>query len=287
MAFDACQRGKDACALKLVWFNDASAMEEQQDKQEKSSRRGIQSVEIAYRLLRVLQNSAQAVPLKDIALGADLTPSAANNYLVSLVRTGLATPDDRAGYYKLGPSALALGMSAIRQIDGFDLLRREVTRLRDETSRSTAVTMWTDDGVLSLFKQDGDLRGAFEMRTGLIPLTSTAAGKVFVACLPLSVTQPFSVEELNEQAHAKTDPAAFHEEAVRELERKKYATLHRADMSGYASIAAPIFDFTGQLRFAISLVGSRTTLQTERGSPHVTALLESAARATVALGGTT
>jgi len=261
-------------------------MDEQQDKPEKNSRRGIQSVEIAYRLLRVLQNSAQAVALKDIALGADLTPSAANNYLVSLVRTGLAAPEDRAGYYKLGPAALALGMSAIRQIDGFDLLRKEVTRLRDETGRSTAVTMWTDDGVLSLFKQDGDLRGAFEMRTGLIPLTSTAAGKVFVACLPWSVTQPFSAEELNAQPAAKTDPVAFHEEAVRELARKKYATLYRADMSGYTSIAAPIYDFSGQLRFAISLVGHRTTLQAERGSPHVTALLESAGRATVALGGT-
>ena len=260
-------------------------MQEKQDKPEKNSRRGIQSVEIAYRLLHVLQTSPQAVPLKDIAAGAELTPSAANNYLVSLVRTGLAAPADRPGYYKLGPAALTLGMSAIQQIDGFELMRREVTLLRDETRRSAAVTTWTDDGVLSLFKQDGDLRGAFEMRTGLIPLISTAAGKIFMACLPLSVTQAVAQAELKDLPNGAISPAAFRDEVQRELQRKKYATIHRADLSGYASIAAPIYDFTGQVRFTISLVGTRATLQTERGSAHVKALLESAARATATLGG--
>lgn len=257
----------------------------EQQQREKSARPGIQSVEIAYRLLKALQTSVQAMPLKDIALAAGLTPSAANNYFVSLVRTGLAAPSERAGYYKLGPAALALGMSAIQQIDSFELMRKEVTRLRDETLRSAAVSTWTDDGVLSLFKQDGDVWGAFEMRTGLIPVISTAAGKAFTACLPLSVTQSFLAKELRDEAGAKASPAAFRDAAMRELADKKYTTVLRADLSNYASIAAPIFDFAGKLRFAISLVGSRSTLQTESGSVHVKALLQSAARATAGLGG--
>lgn len=264
----------------------APEMEQQAPKRDKSSRPGIQSVEIAYRLLKVLQTSASSLALKDIAQAAELTPSAANNYFVSLVRTGLAAQGERAGFYKLGPAAMALGMSAIQQIDGFDLMRREVTRVRDETLRSAAVTTWTDDGVLSLFKQDGEHRGAFEMRTGLIPLTSTAAGKTFAAWLPLFVTRPFLVAELDADAPGTADgPAAFREEAVSELESRKYSTMHRAGLSEYASIAAPVFDFAGQLRFAISLVGSRSTLQTEPGSAHVMALLASAARATADLGG--
>jgi len=43
-------------------------------------------------------------------------------------------------------ASLALGMSAMQQIDGFDVARREVTWLRDTTQRSAAVTAWTDDG---------------------------------------------------------------------------------------------------------------------------------------------
>jgi DNA-binding IclR family transcriptional regulator len=253
--------------------------------QDKSSRRGIQSVEIAYRLLQVLQDSPQARPLKDIAAAAELTPSAANNYLVSLVRTGLAVAAERPGTYKLGPAALSLGMAAIQQIDAFDLLRREVTQLRDDTRRSAAVSTWTDDGVLSLFKQDGDLRAAFEMRTGLISLLATAAGKVFMACLPQSVTQPFVSRELQAMPQPQATLEEFYDQVQRELQRKKFTTILRADLSGYASISAPIFDFSGQARYAISLVGTRSTLLTDKGSAHVKALLDSAERATRALGG--
>jgi DNA-binding IclR family transcriptional regulator len=253
--------------------------------EEKNGRRGIQSVEIAFRLLTALQTSPQAMALKDIAPLAGLSTSAANNYLVSLVRTGLAAADAKPGCYKLGPAALALGMSAIQQIDGFELMRREVTALRDDTRRSAAVTAWTDDGPVSLFKQEGDHRGAFEMRTGLIPLLATAAGKVFVACLPTSATEHLIARESRAALGGKVDPAKFRQEAGRELGRKKYATVLRSDMGGYASMAAPIWDWNGEIRFTISLVGTRTTLQTDRKSAHVQALLESAASATASLGG--
>jgi DNA-binding IclR family transcriptional regulator len=204
---------------------------------------------------------------------------------VSLVRTGLAAVADKPGTYKLGPAALTLGMAAILQIDSFEIMRREVTILRDETRQSTAVTKWTDDGVLSLFTQDGDQRGAFEMRAGLVPMVSTAAGRVFLASLPLSVTQSFIERELRELGTQDVSAAKFKDEMSRELARKKYSTFRRADLSGYSSISAPIFDFNGQVRFALSLVGTRNALQTERSSMHVKALLESAARATLACGG--
>src|ERR1700736_6119513 len=104
--------------------------------QEKKPRRGIQSVEIAFRILDVLQQSQQAMALKDLAPLAGLTASAANNYLVSLVRIGLAAGDEKSGHYRLGPAALSLGVSAIQQIDGFEIVRREVTSLRDTSGRS-------------------------------------------------------------------------------------------------------------------------------------------------------
>jgi DNA-binding IclR family transcriptional regulator len=253
--------------------------------EEKSARRGIQSVEIAFRLLTALQSSPQALALRDIALIAGLSTSAANNYLVSLVRTGLAAADVRPGYYKLGPAALALGMSAIQQIDGFELVRQEVTSLRDATGRSAAVTAWTDDGPVSLFKQDGEHRGAFEMRTGLIPLLTTAAGKAFVACLPVAATAHLIEQEWDASASRSGTIDEFREETQRELKRKKYTTIFRSDMSGYASIAAPVWDWNGEIRFTISLVGTRATLQTDQKSVHVRALLEGAARATRGLGG--
>ena len=253
--------------------------------QEKKPRRGIQSVEIAFRILSVMRTSQQAMALKDIAPLAGLTPSAANNYLVSLVRIGLAAADQKSGHYRLGPAALSLGVSAIQQIDGFEIVRREVTSLRDATRRSAAVTTWTDDGPISLFKQDGDQRGAFEFRTGLIPMLSSAAGKIYAARLPPDLTTHLIEQEWGAVFGGNADVGKFREEATRELKRKGYTTIIRSDLSGYVSVAAPVVDWNGDLRFTLSLAGTRASMKTEPASEQVKSLLISASRATHALGG--
>jgi DNA-binding IclR family transcriptional regulator len=254
---------------------------------EKKPRRGIQSVEIAFRILSVMQTSQQAMALKDIAPLAGLTASAANNYLVSLVRIGLVAADEKPGFYRLGPAALSLGISAIQQIDGFEIVRREVTLLRDETGRSAAVTTWTDDGPVSLFKQDGDQRGAFEFRTGLIPMLTSAAGKIYAARLPANLTTHLIDREWNGVFGGKSDVGKFREDARRELKRKGYTTIVRSDLSGYVSIAAPVLDWNGDVRFTLSLAGTRASMRTEPTSEQVESLLNSASRATTAFGGKT
>jgi DNA-binding IclR family transcriptional regulator len=253
--------------------------------QEKKPRRGIQSVEIAFRILNVLQKSQQATALKDIAPLAELSVSAANNYLVSLVRIGLAAADEKPGHYRLGPAALSLGVSAIQQIDGFEIIRREVTNLRDATGRSAAVTTWTDDGPISLFKQDGDQRGAFEFRTGLIPMLTSAAGKIYAARLPTGLTAHLIEAEWGAVFGGKADVDKFREDAARELKRRGYTTIARSDQSGYVSVAAPVLDWNGDVRFTLSLAGTRASMKVEPSSDHVKALLGSAASATQALGG--
>jgi DNA-binding IclR family transcriptional regulator len=255
--------------------------------QEKKPRRGIQSVEIAFRILNVLQQSRQAMALKDIAPLAKLTASAANNYLVSLVRIGLAAADEKSGHYRLGPAALSLGVSAIQQIDGFEIVRREVTNLRDATKRSAAVTTWTDDGPISLFKQDGEQRGAFEFRTGLIPMLGSAAGKIYAARLPPNLTTHLIEQEWDENFDGKPDVDKFREDAARELRRRGYTSIVRSDLSGYVSIAAPILDWNGDVRFTLSLAGTRASMKIEPSSDYVKALLDSASSATQALGGKT
>lgn len=253
--------------------------------QEKKPRRGIQSVEIGFRILGVMQTSQQAMALKDIAPLAGLTTSAANNYLVSLVRIGLAAADEKPGHYRLGPAALSLGVSAIQQIDGFEIVRREVTNLRDTTRRSAAVTTWSDDGPISLFKQDGDQRGAFEFRTGLIPMLGSAAGKIYAARLPPNLTTHLIEQEWGAVFAGKPNASKFREDAVRELKRRGYTTIALSDLSGYVSIAAPVLDWNGDVRFTLSLAGTRASMKTEPSSDQVQALLNGASRATRALGG--
>src|ERR1700755_405345 len=91
----------NAANIRLCQSGFQSLDRSRKQMQEKKPRRGIQSVEIAFRILDVMQRSQQAMALKDIAPLADLTTSAANNYLVSLVRIGLAAADEEPGPYPL------------------------------------------------------------------------------------------------------------------------------------------------------------------------------------------
>jgi DNA-binding IclR family transcriptional regulator len=200
-----------------------------------------------------------------------------------LVRTGLATADEKPGHYKLGPASLRLGMASLSQLNGFELVRREVIALHDATRLSTAVTIWTADGPVSLFKEEGEIRGAFEMRTGLIGLLGTAAGKIYIASLPISETR----RQLQNEARALgLDPQVLRLEAERQLASVGYVSLERTDGTGYASIAAPVRDWSGGVKFTLSVVGWSGTLNMKPNGLHVKALLKSCTRATATLGGT-
>ena len=74
---------------------------------------------------------------------------------------------------------------------------------------------------------------------------------------------------------------------MRELKRKGYTTIARSDLNGYVSIAAPILHWNGDVRFTLSVAGTRASMQIEPSSDHVKALLDSASSATRALGGKT
>ena len=90
-------------------------------------------------------------------------------------------------------------------------------------------TTWTDDGPLSLFKQDGDQRGAFEFRTGLIPMLGSATGKIYAARLPPNLTSHLIEQEWSAVFRGKPDAARFRDDAVRELKRKGYSRCAARD----------------------------------------------------------
>src|SRR4030081_312765 len=78
---------------------------------------GIQSVEVAAKILRALIDAGRPVPLKEIARLARMHPGKTHRYLVSLTRTELVTQEDLSGHYGIGPMAIALGLSGRRHVD--------------------------------------------------------------------------------------------------------------------------------------------------------------------------
>ena len=73
------------------------------------SGRGVQSVEVAGRILSVLADSTRPMMLRDIADATGMPPGQAHPYIVSFRKIGLVEQDGASGLYRLGWFALHLG----------------------------------------------------------------------------------------------------------------------------------------------------------------------------------
>src|SRR3972149_8739470 len=74
----------------------------------RSDKGGVQSAEVALRLLRVLVEARKPMMLRDLAAAGRMPPAKAHRYLVSLGREGYVEQDGTGGLYDLGPDALEL-----------------------------------------------------------------------------------------------------------------------------------------------------------------------------------
>src|SRR5271170_3107040 len=93
---------------------------------------GIQSVEVAAKILRAFIEAGRPVPLKELARLARLHPGKIHRYLVSLTRTELVTQDENSGHYGIGPMAIALGLAGVRNVDVVRASTALLPSLRDE-----------------------------------------------------------------------------------------------------------------------------------------------------------
>ncbi|MES2043347.1 MAG: IclR family transcriptional regulator [Pseudomonadota bacterium] len=234
------------------------------------SRRRVQSIEVGFRVLRVLRMAEGPLPLREIAARAGMPPSKVHLYLVSFVRENMAYQDLHNGHYGLGSFAIQLGLAAIRQLDVVALAADTLTELRDKTDCAIYLSLWGDRGPCIVAKADGTLQGAFLIRLGyILPMTTTATGLVFLAHLPpveaeraLGAQAAYDANRVQVRALSKEELA----ESSEKIRKDGYSSTAGMLNRNFAAIAAPIFDHSGKIAATITLLGptdymSRTRLK--------------------------
>ena len=102
-------------------------------------RRGIQSVNIGFRVLAALAAEPGATGLSTVAQRSNLSPSQAHRYLASLVASGMAHQDPSSGRYELGPQAIQIGLAALSRTDVFAEADPAIAAFARETGRTTLI----------------------------------------------------------------------------------------------------------------------------------------------------
>ena len=219
-----------------------------------SQQNGIQSIEIGSRLLMALGEGRGPMTLTEVSKGAALHPAKARRYLISLVRTGLASQNPNTGLYDLGPASRKLGVEALRRTDPVSTASSHAVELRDETGHTVNVAVWSDDGPTIVRWDTGTHALPIVVRVGsTLPLLDSAIGFVFLTFLPKVLTTPILDHQ---RRQGETHTASTEEiEAIKDAVRRDgFGRTHNNMIFGLAALAAPVFGADGGLESAIGLV---------------------------------
>jgi DNA-binding IclR family transcriptional regulator len=226
--------------------------------------KGIQSISLGFRLLRAITDSDAPAPLKTLAAAAGMSASKARMYLISLIETGLVAQNSETGLYSLGPYARHLGTRALQKTDSRDLLNESMRSLQRSTRALVLLCNWQEGGIVIVAADDGGEPHPVQWRIGGgASLASTATGAVFLAFGPQNAVWKHLTAELKDAGLS----AAAQKKRVRELEARaaevRESGVSEADpvvfaagvtITGYAAIAAPVFDAGKQLRSVLTLI---------------------------------
>jgi len=221
---------------------------------------GVQSVEIAARLLKTLAQLGGPQTLKDFSAAAGLSPAKAHRYLVSLIREGLIEQSAIDGRYDFGGAAREIGRAAINRLDIMRIGAPLLVDLRNVLQQTVFLGVWGNEGPTVLYWLDVPRPVSVIIRPGsILPLLTSALGLVCAAYLPPDLTKRRIAKEIAEHKRSGLDFAVKSEaEAARKLAdvRARGFSLVRGDLiRGIDAMAVPVLDFKKDLVAVLAAVG--------------------------------
>jgi DNA-binding IclR family transcriptional regulator len=256
---------KPASKAVVVKAPKTRATAPHKDATEQSKRRGIQSIEIGFRILDVLRTAGRPLPLRQIAEDAGMAVANVHYYLVSFQAVGVIRQEADSGHYGLGPYALKLGMAALEQFDVFTAARPVMAELAATVGHTVFLGVWGNRGPTIVYRIEGGAsRPILELRVGsVLPLLNSALGRNFLAHLPRTTTGELLKQELKINLDDKAAPShsdlpqstADIEKMLASVKENGLSRCRDALLPHFTSLSAPVFDHLGEMIAAITLMG--------------------------------
>jgi DNA-binding IclR family transcriptional regulator len=249
-----------------------------------TERQGIQSVEIGVRLLRALGDADGAMTLKDLAARAGMPASKAHRYLVSFGRSGLVAQDPVTGRYDLGALALTLGLAALGRVSAAKVGAWAAATLRDRVGETVLIAVWGDRGPTIIGWEESSKPVTVNVRVGsVMPLLTSATGRAFLAHIPEARTRGFVDAELR-NAKAQRRASVDLDRVIDDVCRHGLGRVDGDMLPGVSALAAPVFDHTGKIAFALTALGPQGVFDSSWNGPIAAAIKNVAAEAGARLG---
>lgn len=223
--------------------------------------RGIQALESTGALLEALAAAGRPLPLNALARAADMAPAKAHPHLVSLQRSGLLERDAQ-GNFDAGPLSLALGLMALQRLSPTGEAEPEILSLAQSTGLSVAMAVLGPLGPTVVRLEEAMRPQHVSLRIGtVLSLVNTAIGRSFAAWLPKPVLDGLLVQEpvrMAGEALERGKPVTPPDFGARlaAIQAARLDTALSYPVPGIDTLAAPVFDHTGEVALVLAVMGS-------------------------------
>jgi DNA-binding IclR family transcriptional regulator len=245
-----------------------------------AARRGIQSVNIGFRVLAALAAEPEAATLGAVAKRSNLSASQTHRYLASLVASGMARQDPSSGRYELGSQAIQIGLAALARTDVFAQADPAIAAFTRETGRTTLVAARGPLGPTIVRWHAGRTPVITSLSVGsTLPFFGSATGHVFLSFM--------SEEEMGAAVGHDNNASKRGRDADAIRNRVRAAMSASVDemlIPGLRAVAVPVLDI--QERAALVVTVMATPAFDRRDDEAVVEKLKSTCRnLTEAIGG--
>ncbi|WP_417280069.1 IclR family transcriptional regulator [Celeribacter sp.] len=225
---------------------------------ERDSGRGVRSIYLGTRLLHGIAEHSGPMMLRDVAASAGVETGQAHAYIASYRNIGLVEQIEANGRYRLGRVALYLGMSSMRMTDPMRLASDAAHALSKATRLNVAVAIWGSFGPNVVQVHESGSQISMDTRPGTVySMGGTATGLVYSAYLsPEAVRDALERETFDPSDSYRVGARLVpDDEKLDAIRAQGYATVSPGTVPGVCAFSAPVFDHTGQIALALTIIG--------------------------------
>lgn len=217
----------------------------------------VKSVERTLKILEVLSDYSDGLGITELSDKVNLHKSTVFRLLSTLINRGYVTQDLESSKYKITFKLFELGS---KKVDKLDLLKssKPYTRMLMESVNEVVHLIIRDEAeIVYIDKVEANNTISMASRIGKRnPMYCTATGKAILAFLPeeevLKVWNSSKIVKMT--GNTITDFILFKKE-LHNIRQNGYAVDNEENELGVRCVAAPIFDFKGDIAAAISISG--------------------------------
>ncbi|WP_297912967.1 IclR family transcriptional regulator [Thiomonas sp.] len=254
----------------------------------KPRRQRVQAAATGVAVLKALARLGGRAGLGALAAEVDEHPAKVHRYLASFVEECLVCQDAASQQYYLGPEAILIGVTAMRQADPVRVGEPALVRLREQLGLTCFLAVMGNKGPTIVRFEEPVLPVTVNVRVGsVMSLLWSATGRVFLGLrddAAMLAQARAELEHSSPERRASLDADDPLGTLRREIRAHRMVVIRDVYLPGISAVSAPLYDVHGAVCAVLTVLGASGSFDASPDGPVAQAVWREAQTCSVLLG---